>query len=406
MNAMPGDLDKWRDGADALMPMVVALRRAIHQHPEQGLHLPETTRKAREALEGLDLEFSEGPSTSGLIATLRGAQQGPTILLRGDMDALPMPEDTDLPFKSQVEGSMHACGHDAHTAMLVGAAHLLHRHREHLNGTVKFMFQPGEEGHHGAREMIRDGLLDIAPVPQAAFAIHISPNVPLGMIASRPGPLLAAADKIEIAIKGKGGHASAPHLALDPVPAACEIVLALQHFVTRRIDAFDPVILTVTQLDAGSAINVIPEAVRLRGTLRSFSAKSRAAAHEGLRRVAQGIAQAHGLEASVEIEQGYNVTRNDAAFTDFAERVTNDLFGQGHYLPLPAPIMGAEDFSYVLERMPGCMMFLGVTPEGQTHDHAHACHSNRMTINEDAMAMGVALHCAIADRFLRDGVSA
>ncbi|MGH6872259.1 MAG: M20 metallopeptidase family protein [Rhizomicrobium sp.] len=391
----------WNADAAEIMPMVVALRRAIHAHPEQGLHLPETTRLAREALAGLDLEYAEGPSTSGLIVTLRGALQGPTILLRGDMDALPMPEDTGLAFASNVEGSMHACGHDAHTAMLVGAAHLLHRHRDRLNGTVKFMFQPGEEGYHGAREMIKDGLLDLAPKPQAAFAIHVSPNIPAGMVASRPGPLLAAADKLQLVIKGKGGHASQPHHTRDPVPAACEIVLALQSLVTRRIDAFDPVILTITQLDAGSAVNVIPEEVRLRGTLRSFSAKSRQAAQEGLVRVAENIARAHDLEATVTIEAGYNVTRNDADFVAFARGVAEELFGPARYLPLSSPMMGAEDFSYVLERMPGCMMFLGVTPDGQSHHHAHALHSNHMMLNEDAMATGMALHCAVAERYLQ-----
>ena len=394
------DLALWRDGAADLVPTVVALRRDIHSFPEQGLHLPETTRKVRAALAGLDVEIAQGKSTSGLIVTLRGAQQGPTILLRGDMDALPMPEDTDVPFKSAVEGSMHACGHDAHTAMLVGAVHLLHRHRERLNGTVKFMYQPGEEGHHGARFMIEDGMLDAAPKPQAAFAIHISPNIPVGVIASRPGPLLAASDKIEITITGKGGHASQPHLTLDPVPAACEIVQAFQTFVTRRIDAFDPIILSISQIAAGSAINVVPEEVRMRGTLRSFSDANRLRGREGITRIAEGIARTHELQADVQIEPGYGVTRNDSDFVAFARGVATDLFGAERYHDMPAPIMGAEDFSYVLERMPGCMVFLGVAPHGVTPGHAHACHSNRMTLNEDALADGVALHAAIADRFL------
>ena len=390
----------WRAGAKELMPMVVALRREIHRHPERGLHLPETTRRAREALEGLDVQFAEGPQTSGMIVTLRGSQQGPTILLRGDMDALPMPEDTGLEFASEVENTMHACGHDAHTAMLVGAVHLLHRNRESLNGTVKFMFQPGEEGFHGARYMIEDGLLDAAPKPQAAFAIHISPNIPSGVIACRPGPMMAASDKIEIVITGKGGHASQPHLTLDPVPAACETVLALQSFVTRRTDAFDPVILSISQISAGTAINVVPERAELRGTLRSFSEKSREFARAGIVRVTEGIAKTHGLEAHVELKPGYPVTRNDATFVAFARGVTENLLGSRGYLEMPAPLMGAEDFSYVLQRMPGCMMFLGVAPEGVDHHHAHACHSNRMMLNEDALANGVALHAAIADAFL------
>ena len=394
----------WRAGAKDLMPMVVALRREIHRHPERGLHLPETTKKARAALEGLDVQIADGPSTSGMMVTLRGSQQGPTILLRGDMDALPMPEDTGLDFASEVENTMHACGHDAHTAMLVGAVHLLHRHRDSLNGTVKFMFQPGEEGFHGARYMIEDGLLDATPKPQAAFAIHISPNIPSGVIACRPGPMMAASDKIEIAITGKGGHASQPHLTLDPVPAACETVLALQSFATRRTDAFDPIILSISQISAGTAINVVPERAELKGTLRSFSEKSREFARAGILRIAEGVAKTHGLDAQVELEAGYPVTRNDPDFVGFARGVAQDLLGSGGYLEMTAPLMGAEDFSYVLQKMPGCMMFLGVAPDGVDHHHAHACHSNRMMLNEDAMANGVALHAAVADAFLRGGL--
>jgi len=245
-----GDLSFWRDGARDLMPMVVALRRDIHKHPELGLHLPETTRRAREALAGLDVEIAESKSTTSLIVTLKGAQQGPTILLRGDMDALPMPEDTDLEFRSVNEGRMHACGHDSHTAMLVGAVHLLHRHRDRLNGNVKFFFQTGEEGYAGARHVIDEGMLDAAPAPQAAFAIHISPNIPTGVIATRSGPLMAATDTIRIEVSGKGGHASQPHYTLDPIPVACEIVTALQSLVTRRIEAFDPVVLSITKIKA------------------------------------------------------------------------------------------------------------------------------------------------------------
>ncbi|HEY0105578.1 MAG TPA: M20 family metallopeptidase [Rhizomicrobium sp.] len=394
------DLDIWRDGAKELMPMVVALRREIHKFPELGLHLPETTRRAREALAGLDVEIAQSTSTSSLIVTLKGASQGPTILLRGDMDALPMPEDTDLDFKSQNQGRMHACGHDSHTAMLVGAVHLLHRHRARLNGNVKFFFQTGEEGYAGARHVIEEGLLDAAPAPAAAFAIHISPNIPAGVIATRPGPLMAATDTIAIEVKGKGGHASMPHFTRDPIPAACEIVTALQSLVTRRIEAFDPVVLSITKIEAGTTSNVVPESARLLGTLRSFSETSRSAAREGIERVAHGIARAHGIEAIVELTAGYPVTVNDAKFVAFAQGVAADLLGAESSVTLPAPIMGAEDFSYVLQKMPGCMMFLGVAPDGVSHHHAHACHSNRMLMDEAAMANGIALHAAIADRYL------
>jgi len=400
MDKPADDLELWRAGARELMPMVVALRREIHRFPELGLHLPETTRRAREALAGLDVDIVEGKSTSSLIVTLKGSQQGPTILLRGDMDALPMPEDTDLEFKSQNEGRMHACGHDSHTAMLVGAVHLLHRHRDRLAGNVKFFFQTGEEGYAGARHVIEEGMLDAAPAPTAAFAIHISPNIPAGVIASRSGPLMAATDTIRIEIMGKGGHASAPHYTLDPIPTACEIVTALQSLVTRRVDAFDPVVLSITKIEAGTTSNVVPESARLLGTLRSFSEKSRKAAREGIARIADGIARAHGIEANVQLEEGYPVTINDEKFVAFAQGVVTDLLGARGYMKMPAPVMGAEDFSYVLQKMPGCMMFLGVAPHDVSHHHAHACHSNRMVMDEEAMANGIALHAAVAERFL------
>jgi len=401
MDKPTDDLTLWRDGAREMLTLAVDLRRELHRFPELGLHLPETTRRTREALAGLDVDIVEGKTTSSLVVTLRGAQQGPTILLRGDMDALPMPEDTDVEFKSQHENRMHACGHDSHTAMLVGAVHLLHRHRERLNGNVKFLFQTGEEGYAGARFVIEEGMLDAAPAPSAAFAIHISPNIPTGVIASRPGPLMAATDTIHIEIMGKGGHASQPHFTLDPIPVACEIVTALQSLVTRRVEAFDPVVLSITKIDAGTTGNVIPESARLLGTLRSFSEKSRATAREGIERIASGIAKAHGVEANVTLTPGYPVTINDDKFVAFAQGVAQDLLGERGFLKMPAPIMGAEDFSYILQRLPGCMVFLGVAPEGVSHHHAHACHSNRMMMDEAAMANGIAMHAAIAERFLR-----
>jgi hippurate hydrolase len=396
---------RFLDEAQELLPEAIALRRRIHAKPELGLNLPLTTEAVLDGLRGLDIGISRGPSTSGLIVSLSGtrpgSQSGRTILLRGDMDALPMPEETGLDFASEIAGRMHACGHDAHTAMLVQAVHLLHRHRDELAGTVKFMFQPGEEGHAGARRMIDDGLLDTHPKPDAAFALHIFPNFKAGAIVGRPGPLLAAVDTWTIRVKGRGGHASMPHLAVDPVPVACEIGLALHAMVTRRANAFDPIVLTCGKIVAGTASNVIPEVVEMLGTLRTTSEAARDNAHQGIRRVATNIAAAHLCEADVTIRRGYPVTVNDAGFVEFARGVATDLVGAENYIDLPAPFMGAEDFSYVLQRMPGCMMFLGVMPDGHDgHDHVASCHSNRMILNEDAMAVGIAMHVAVAHRFL------
>jgi amidohydrolase len=396
--------ETWTGGAAALMPETVALRRKIHAHPELGLHLPKTVAAVRDALAGLDVTYEEGPSSSGLIVTVKGPSQGRTVLLRGDMDALPMPEDTDLAFKSTEPGKMHACGHDAHTAMLAGAVKLLHARREHLAGTVKFMFQPGEEGHFGALKMIEDGLIDRHPKPDGAFAMHISPNIPSGVFTAKAGAFMASTDNFAIRVSGKGGHASQPHFAVDPMPVACELVLALQSFVTRRISAFDPVVLTVAKINGGTTSNVIPESVELVGTLRSVSEHSRRRAREGIVHVAKKIAEAHEASAEVTLTQGYDVTVNDGRMVDLAAATARDLFGERAFIQMPSPVMGAEDWCYVLQRIPGCMVFLGVVPEGCDHRHAAPCHSNKMVLDEAAMANGVALYAAVAERFLEQGL--
>lgn len=384
-----------------LLPEVVELRRTLHRHPELGLDLPRTQAAVLDALDGLGLELTVGERLSSVVADLDGGRPGPTILLRGDMDALPMPEDTGLEFASTVDNTMHACGHDAHTAMLVGAARLLAARRDELAGRVRFMFQPGEEGSGGAALMMEDGVLDGV---DGAFAIHVAPNVPAGIVAWKPGAAMASADEIEIVVTGRGGHASTPQWAADPVPATCELVLALQSMVTRTVDVFDPAVLTVAQVTAGTTHNVIPESARLYGTLRAVSERTRRAVWERLRVVADGVAAAHGCTAQVDIVQGYPVTTNDATFARFAAGVVDDHLGPGRSYQMPSPVMGAEDFSYVLQQVPGAMVFLGVCPpEHADPFSAPACHSNRMVLHEDVMADGMALHAAVATTFLARG---
>jgi len=397
------------DDARAIAGDIVALRRAIHAEPELGLHTPRTRDKIRAALAPLPLEWREGPSTTGLVATLKGgAGPGRSVLLRGDMDALPMPEETGLDFASATPGVMHACGHDAHVAMLAGAAELLAKRVTTLQGEVRFMFQPGEEGHHGARFMLDDGLLGgeghDRPLPDAAFALHVMPNAPHGLVGGRAGPLLAAADQIEIVVEGKGGHASLPHETLDPVPVACEIVMALQAMVTRKFNAHDPVIVTIAKIEAGSAHNVIPDRAVLKGTMRSLSAANRQRLRDEVRRLAAGIAGAHDMEARVEVLEGFPVTICDPRAVDFGEATARELFGEAAFLRLPAPIMGAEDFAYVLEKVPGAMFFLGVSRAGD--DWANCCgiHSTRMMIDESVMPQGAALLAGLAERFLARGL--
>jgi hippurate hydrolase len=392
------DLDALLDEAKELLPDLVALRRAIHAEPELGLELPKTREKVLERLEALPLEIETHKQSSAVVATLRGAKPGRSILLRADMDALPMPEDTGLPFASKTPGAMHACGHDAHTAMLVGAARLLVARRAELRGSVVFMFQPGEEGHAGARVMLEEGLLEREPKVDAAFALHVAPEFRPGMIATRGGTLLASADVFEISVRGKGGHASMPHLCCDPIPAACAIVPALQTFITRSIAATDPVVITVTMLRAGTTSNVIPETATLTGTIRAHSESAREKAQEGVHRVADGIARAHGVEAEVKLLPGYPVTVNDGDFDGFVQSVARELLGERSVVQLPAPFMGAEDFSYVLQQVAGSMAVLGMRPPGP--DAPAPCHSNRMQIDEAGMAHGAALHAAVALRFL------
>ncbi|TXI12419.1 MAG: amidohydrolase [Novosphingobium sp.] len=394
-------LEQARGYSDA----IVTLRRAIHAEPELGLHTPKTRDKVRAALAHLPLIWREGPSTTGLVATLKGgAGPGRRVLLRGDMDALPMTEETGLDFSSTIPGAMHACGHDTHTAMLAGAAELLCARADQLAGEVQFMFQPGEEGFHGARYMLDDGLID--PLPDAAFALHIMPNSPHGLVAGRAGPLLASADQFDIVVQGRGGHASMPHDALDPVPVACEIVTALQTVVTRKFPVSDPVVATVAKIEAGTAHNVIADRVAMRGTLRTLSAGNRARLHEALRLVATNIAAAHGMTAEVTITPGFPVTVCDGRAVDLGEKVVRDLTGESGFHRLDAPIMGAEDFSYVLEKVPGAMFFLGVAHEGADWRSCCSIHSTRMMVDESVLPLGTAVLAGCAVRFLAEGFAA
>ena len=403
MNAPTTD---WTAAGAAELDEVIALRRAIHAEPELGLRCDRTTAKIKAALAGLPLEFREGPSTSGLVAILRGQRgdNGRTVLLRGDMDALPMEEETGLPYASTVPGAMHACGHDGHTAMLVGAARALCARRESLPGTVVFMFQPGEEGHHGAREMIRDGLL-ADPAPDAAFALHVLPTAPAGVVLGRAGPLLASTDTVYATIRGQGGHAAMPHDCRDPIPVACEIVTALQTMIARQVPVTDPAVLTITQIHAGSSHNIIPGEVKLTGTLRTLSEATRTLTRAAFRRTVEGIAAAHGLTAEVEIEEGYPVTWCDPRAAALMERVAGEVApqGGGAWVTMGAPIMGGEDFSYVLREVPGAMAFLGAAPDGSDAASNPPLHNTRMTIEERVFAQGVALHCALAERYLAGG---
>jgi hippurate hydrolase len=381
------------------------LRRSIHAEPEIGLDLPRTQRKVLDALSGLPLEISTGTNLSSVTAVLRGGQPGKTVLLRGDMDALPVTERTGVPYASKIDGAMHACGHDLHTAMLAGAARLLSDRQAELAGNVIFMFQPGEEGPGGARIMVEEGVLDAAgDKPVAAYALHVASGIlPAGLFASRPGPIMAAADQLHVTVQGRGGHGSQPHRAADPIPAACEIVLALQSMVTRRFDVFDPVVLTVGTFHAGTADNVIGDDAHFVATIRTFSAQTRATVEEIAPKLARDIAAAHGLTADARFVEGYPVTVNDATEMDFAERTIGDVLGDGRYFAAPNPLTGSEDFSFVLDEVPGAFVMMGACAPGTDPGSAPFNHSAEAVFDDSVLADGTALYAELALRRLAAG---
>jgi len=390
------------DAATALLPDVVDLRRRLHRIPEVGLELPRTQAVVLQALNGLGLRLTTGRGLSAVVGVLEGDAPGPTVLLRADMDALPVHEDTGLPFASGHDGAMHACGHDAHTAMLVGAARVLAERRARLHGRVVFMFQPGEEHPGGAPIMLEEGLLEAGgPEPvAAAFALHVLPTLPSGVAHTRAGPLMASSDILHAVVRGRGGHAAAPHLALDPIPVAAEAILALQTYVARRVDPLGSVVLTIAGVEAGTTSNVIPATATLLGTLRALSEDVRARAKRDVAGLIEGIARAHGLDGEVAFDEGYPVTANDPSAAAFALETAREVLGASGAVELPEPVLASEDFSYVLRRVPGAMVFLGARPSGVDTEAAAPLHSDRMVLDEDAMTAGVALHAGLALRTL------
>jgi hippurate hydrolase len=391
-----------RADAEELAPELVALRRELHQIPEIGLHLPRTQERVLAALDGLPLEVSTGTSLSSVTAVLRGARPGPVVLLRGDMDALPVSERTGEDFTSKHDGAMHACGHDLHTAGLVGAARLLSARRSELGGDVVFMFQPGEEGFDGAGHMIREGVLDAAGRrADVAYGLHVvSDMMPAHHWAGRPGPLMAASDGLFVRVVGAGAHGSRPHGGRDPVPVACEMVMALQAMVTRRFDVFDPVVVTVGVFHAGTKRNIIPDDAVFDATVRSFSVAARERIRQISVRLCEDIAQAHGLHAEVRYETEYPVTVNNGTEHQFVADTVQDLFGDNVFLPMENPVTGSEDFSRVLDEVPGAYVFLGAS-RSENPETAPSNHSPLATFDDAVLPDGAALLAELAVRRLR-----
>lgn len=396
--------------ARSLQSTLTDWRHALHQEPEVGLDLPRTQEKVLAALDGLGLEVTTGTDTTSVTAVLRGTAQAatpaaatPTVLLRADMDGLPVQERTGAAFASRIDGTMHACGHDLHTSMLLGAATLLADARHRLAGDVVFMFQPGEEGFDGAGVMLREGVLDAAGRrPDAAFGMHVfSSMAPHGKFLTRPGVMMSASDGLFVRVLGAGGHGSAPHTAKDPVTVAAEMVLALQTMVTRQFDMFDPAVVTVGRLAAGTKRNVIPDTAEFDATIRTFSDAHRERMQTAIPRLLKGIAHAHGLDVEVRYEAEYPLTITDTAQTEFAEAAVAELFGDAdgaasRHARLAQPLSGSEDFSRVLAEVPGSFIGLSAVPAGVDPSTAAFNHSPYATFDDGVLADGAALYAHLA----------
>lgn len=333
-------------------------RRDFHAHPELGFEEHRTSQIVAEKLESWGIEVTRGIAHTGVVGTLRGqGDSDKTIGFRADMDCLPMQEDNDLPHKSQEAGKMHACGHDGHTTMLLGAAKYLAETRN-FSGTIHFIFQPAEEGKGGGRKMVEEGLFDRFPCDEV-YGLHNWPLLPAGKVAARSGSIMAAADRFDIAIKGTGGHGAMPHLSVDPVFVGAQIVVALQGVVSRFTDPLDSAVLSVTKFIAGTAYNVIPENATLSGTVRTLTDRTRDRLEQQITEVSRAIAASFGAEAAVDYHRGYPVTVNHAHQTKLAADVAAKVVGSDNVVHDAPPTMGAEDFSYMLNERPGCYIWLG-----------------------------------------------
>lgn len=385
-----------------MLPELQSLRRKLHQIPEFGLELPNTLKVILDEVSHLG-NITLGKSITSAVLHIKGDLPGPTVLLRADMDALAVVEDTGLPYSS-TNGFMHACGHDLHMAMGVGAAKILASRKSELKGEVIVFFQPGEEGHHGADVMIEEqALLVSGSKPIRAYGLHVFSSYPLGMMGSRSGPLMASAGDLLVSVNGSGGHGSMPWLSKDPISVLNEIMSSLQTMVTKRFNAFDPVIVNIGWVRAGdtATTNVIPETASFGATVRVFSEENATKLKQYTQELVNSIAVGFGLTATVEFTRATKVLMNDAQAISSVEKVTSEIFGDGRYINLPTPIAGGEDFASIVSEVPGAFVFMGACPPGTDHTTAATNHSNKAVFDDSVLGDGAALLAALAVDALR-----
>lgn len=376
---------------------LISLRRDFHMYPEIGFDLPRTSKKVANYLKNLGLEVQEGVGKSGVVGLLRGNKDGKTVMLRADMDALPIEEANNIPYKSKNKGKMHACGHDGHTAMLLIAAKILSAHKDEFSGNIKFVFQPSEEEPPGgAKGMIADGVME-NPHVDGAFGIHLWTPLKVGTIGTRPGVMMAAPDKFDIKLIGKGGHGAYPHLSIDPIIATAQLVTSLQSIVSREIDPLDSVVVTIGKLTAGDVFNVIPETASLSGTVRTLKEETHKEMKKKIERIVKGISEAFRVEYELNYAFGYPVLINDKDMVKIVEEAGKKVVGEKNVIEIQ-PSMGGEDMAYFLQKVKGAFYFVGASNEAKGINAPH--HSAYFNIDEDALPIGVEMHIRTALSFL------
>jgi hippurate hydrolase len=383
--------------AQSFASELTELRRALHREPEFALELPKTQAKLLKAIAGLG-EITLGKALNSIVLVIRGARPGPTVLLRADMDALSVKEDTGLDYAS-TNGFMHACGHDLHMASGVGAAKLIHANREKLNGTVAIWFQPGEEGHHGADLMIEEGMLEVSGErPIAAYGLHVFTGLPLGAITTKPGPMMASAGDLHATFFGVGGHGSMPWLSKDPVTPMVEAISSLQVMLNKLFDQFDPVILNVGWIRAGdvATTNVIPDTASFGATVRTFSEANTKKLHELAPKLIHAIADSYGIRAEVSFSRATKVLMNDTQAVERVRKVAQELVGNAGYADMDKPMAGGEDYASIVAEIPGAFIFVGACPPEINHATAPTNHSARAMFDDSVLPLGAALLAALA----------
>jgi amidohydrolase len=378
--------------ARGIAEWIVALRRQIHRHPELMYEEVKTSQLVRDTLDQLHIPYKHPLAKTGVVAML-GDGKGPCVALRADMDALPIHEETDVPFRSEVDNKMHACGHDCHTAMLLGAARLLKNHESELHGTVKLIFQPAEEGGAGADVMCQEGVLE-GPDVERIFGLHVYPAMTTGTLAGNPGVILAATGCFEATIQGKGGHGAMPHTTIDPIVCVAKVIVELQTIVSRETNPFSPTVVTIGSIHGGEASNVIPETVNITGTFRSLSDSGLAVVKRRIEEIFQGVAMTNRCTATITYPYvDYPPTVNDEASWVMARKAAEHLLGAKNVRPMD-PLMGGEDFAFYQQRIPGAFAFLGISAvEWETR---HNVHHPKFKVDESALPIGAAWHTQIA----------